>query len=91
MFVFTSYEFEPRHVRFSLFFSFQIFVFSSVFAFESRFFFFFACNFMLPFFVFMFGLLPFFLLYRYRVPAQSEHMLDPHNSFSPVADSSLAI
>ena len=26
----------------------------------------------------MFELLPFVLLYMYRVPTQSEHMLDPH-------------
>ena len=40
----------------------------------------------------MFGLLPFvFALYVYRLPAQSEHMLDPHCLYSPVAGLSLAI
>ena len=41
---------------------------------------------------FLFGLPPFFFaLYVYWVPAQSEHMLDPHGLYSPVAGSSLCL
>ena len=39
-------------------------------------------QFFLSLFYFMSGLLPFFWLYMYRVPTQSEHILDPHFKFT---------
>ena len=82
-FIFTSRAFDPSYLRSS--FSFppvcvrvSTFLVFSCFCYS---------------FLFMFELLPSFfaLIYMYRVPAQSEHMLDPHCLYSPVAGSSLAI
>ena len=71
LFEFASREFEPCHVRFSFFYP--------PFAFESQVFFcfLFSLQFKFTLFCLCLGCFPFFLLYVYRVPAPSEHMLDP--------------